>query len=273
MLVLTRRESDKVLFPSLGISVEVLRVQGNKARLGINAPDDVPILRHEVADLKGIEFAPGGPKNSDRLRKLVYAVRSRLDAAAVGLNELHRSIDEKSADEARRLIEELFNELSGLEREAHRVIEDAPVSSSETPQVLLVESSAAERKLLEAYLDLTGFQVITAKDGQDALDYLSLHAAPDIVLLEMSMARVDGVSFVRAVRSHANTRPLPIFALSDREPNELGQPVNELGQPANELGQPVAELGLDGWYTKPIDPRSLVAEMNECLRNRTQMVA
>ena len=34
MLVLSRRESDKVLFPSLGITVEVLRIQGNKTRLG-----------------------------------------------------------------------------------------------------------------------------------------------------------------------------------------------------------------------------------------------
>ena len=57
MLVLTRKESEKILFPSLGISVEVLRVRGNKTQLGIDAPIDVPILRHEIADLKAIEFA------------------------------------------------------------------------------------------------------------------------------------------------------------------------------------------------------------------------
>jgi carbon storage regulator CsrA len=71
MLVLSRRESDKVLFPSLGITVEVLRVQGNKTRLGITAPDDVPIVRHEIANLKDIEFAPEKSKNTDRLRRLV----------------------------------------------------------------------------------------------------------------------------------------------------------------------------------------------------------
>ena len=52
MLVLSRRESDQILFPSLGIAVEVLRVQGNTARLGISAPTEIPILRHEIADLK-----------------------------------------------------------------------------------------------------------------------------------------------------------------------------------------------------------------------------
>ena len=58
MLVLSRRESDKVLFPSLGISVEVLRVQGNKTRLGITAPADVPILRHEIAGFEGDRIRP-----------------------------------------------------------------------------------------------------------------------------------------------------------------------------------------------------------------------
>lgn len=75
MLVLSRREADKILFPSLGITVEVLRVQGNRTRLGINAPADVPILRHEIADLKEIEFAPGKQTNDNRLRELVHAIR------------------------------------------------------------------------------------------------------------------------------------------------------------------------------------------------------
>ena len=45
MLVLSRGETEKVLFPTLGISVEVLRVRGNLTRLGIDAPPDVPILQ------------------------------------------------------------------------------------------------------------------------------------------------------------------------------------------------------------------------------------
>ena len=259
MLVLSRRESDKVLFPSLGISVEVLRVQGNKTRLGITAPDDVPILRHEIADLKNVDFTPSGKKNRDRLRHLVYAIRTRLDAAALGLNELHRSLDEKSPEDAQRLIEELFMELSGLEREANRVLEDDGLSINETPQALLVEDSPTERTLLEAYLELTGFEVVTAPDGQDALDYLSLHSPPDIVLLDMQMPRVDGATFVRNVRSDRKLDKLPIFALS--------------GMQHDEVEVPLGGGGVDRWYVKPIDPRTLVSEVAEHLVRRPLMIA
>lgn len=49
MLVLSRGRNDKVVFPTLGISVEILRVAGNKVRLGIDAPHEIPVHRHEVS--------------------------------------------------------------------------------------------------------------------------------------------------------------------------------------------------------------------------------
>ena len=208
MLVLSRRETDRILFPSLGISVEVLRVQGNRTKIGIDAPADVPIIRHEIADLKGIEFAPGKESNDQRLKSLVYAIRTRLDSAAMNLNRLHSSLDPHTdlSTSTQPIIEELFGELQELEREAHGVLEDAGLPVNATPQALLVEDSPAERTLLEAYLDLCGFAVTTAEDGQDALDYLSMHARPDVVLLDMQMPRIDGPSFVRKVRSDQRLR-------------------------------------------------------------------
>ena len=50
MLVLSRGRNDKVVFPTLGISVEILRVAGNKVRLGIEAPHEIPVHRHEVSE-------------------------------------------------------------------------------------------------------------------------------------------------------------------------------------------------------------------------------
>ena len=49
MLVLSRKENEKVLFPHLGIAVQILRVGGGKVRLGIEAPGDVSVVRHEIA--------------------------------------------------------------------------------------------------------------------------------------------------------------------------------------------------------------------------------
>ena len=48
MLILSRREAEKVLFPGLGISVEITRVQGRSVRLGIQAPDEIRIIRGEL---------------------------------------------------------------------------------------------------------------------------------------------------------------------------------------------------------------------------------
>lgn len=245
MLVLSRRESDKVLFPSLGISVEVLRVQGNRTRLGISAPPDVPVLRHEIADLKEIEFAPGRTVNDKRLGDLVHAIRARLDAAAVYLNQLYASADEREAEQTQDLITKLFHELQHLEREANHVLDESGAPVNATPQALLVEDSATERQLLESYLDLCGFQVTTAEDGQHALDYLSLHSKPDVILLDMLMPRLDGPEFVRAVRSDPKLRGLTIFALTGMEPGDVELPLG----------------GVDRWYTKPVDPKQLVADV------------
>ncbi len=50
MLVLSRSSRQKIVFPTLGISIEVLHIAGNKVRVGIDAPTDVPVHREEVAD-------------------------------------------------------------------------------------------------------------------------------------------------------------------------------------------------------------------------------
>ena len=48
MLVLSRRPGEKVLFPGVGISVEIIRSKGNTVRIGIEAPEDIRIIRGEL---------------------------------------------------------------------------------------------------------------------------------------------------------------------------------------------------------------------------------
>jgi two-component system, OmpR family, response regulator len=55
MLVLSRSREQKIVFPTLGISVEILHIAGNRVRVGIDAPADIPVHRDEVAERIGRE--------------------------------------------------------------------------------------------------------------------------------------------------------------------------------------------------------------------------
>jgi carbon storage regulator CsrA len=64
MLVLSRRTKEKVVFPTLGISIEIHRVAGNRVQLAIAAPDNVPILRHELLERRTREATQNGTPKS-----------------------------------------------------------------------------------------------------------------------------------------------------------------------------------------------------------------
>jgi carbon storage regulator CsrA len=247
MLVLSRKETDKILFPSLGITVEILRIQGNVARIGIEAPAEVPIRRHEIADLKDVEFTTDADPGTS-LRRLVYTLRRRLDSAAVVLNQLHQQLEYDRSGKAQQLVMDVFRELRLLEKEAARATEQA---EDRPVRALLVESNANERGLLACYLRSRGFETTTAFDGQDALDYLSLHALPDIVVLDMQMPRCNGRCFIKHVRASADFSGLRVFGVSDADPASLGVAIGA--------------DGIDRWFPKPIDPEQLVVEITGAL--------
>ena len=249
MLVLTRREMERVLFPTLGISIEVLRVQGNKTRLGIDAPPDIPVLRHQLTERKSTELTPDGSSTRKQLLDLAHIVRRRLDGATSALNQLHQELDDTGEAHVQEIVLRLYRDLESLERDANQLIEWS--DAAKTRHVLVVEDSAVERKLMAAVLELSGLNVTTAGDGQDALEFLSMHAMPDAVLLDMLMPRCDGPEFVRNVRSNSEFKGMRIFAVSSADPATLGL-VN-----GNE--------GIDGWFPKPLEPAELVSVLDQQL--------
>src|SRR5688572_14674104 len=119
MLVLSRGHNDKVIFPSLGISVEILRVAGQKVRLGIEAPEEIPVHRHEVCERtqaggeadKIIKF-PASTRS--HFRQLNHDTRNRLNAAALGLHLLHRKLEAGDLSDAEATIFNIFKELKGI---------------------------------------------------------------------------------------------------------------------------------------------------------------
>lgn len=69
MLVLSRRVSEKIVLPELGVTLEITRIQGNKVRIGITAPDQVRIMRSERLDPNAVAD-PSGEKQSNCFQKL-----------------------------------------------------------------------------------------------------------------------------------------------------------------------------------------------------------
>lgn len=65
MLVLSRRRNEKVVFPTLDITIEVRRIAGNRVQLAIAAPANIPIFRHEVLEPRAREATQNGfPKSA-----------------------------------------------------------------------------------------------------------------------------------------------------------------------------------------------------------------
>lgn len=246
MLVLSRGRNDKVVFPTLGITVEVLRVEGRNVRLGIDAPKTVPILREEIAcqvELGGM--VAGQPENGG----LTHSMRNRLQKATLGLRMLQRMLDAGNADDAEPTIFKIFTELKAIEEELgqRHSLREASTNACESPRALVVEDDANERELLAGYLRLSGFNVETAMDGLQAMVHLAKSDRPDVVLLDMKMPRFDGRKTVSAIRQNPDHRTLKIFAVTGTNPVEAA--VN------------VGPDGVDRWFTKPVDPEQLVLAM------------
>lgn len=84
-----------------------------------------------------------------------------------------------------------------------------------TPLVMVVDDSVTVRKVTSRLLEREGYDVITAKDGMDAMTILQDHM-PDIMLLDIEMPRMDGFEVAQNVRSSRDLQHLPIIMITSR---------------------------------------------------------
>jgi DNA-binding response OmpR family regulator len=115
--------------------------------------------------------------------------------------------------------------------------------SSTPARVLVVDDDAVIRQLITVNLELEGFEVDTASDGQDCLDKIK-DVAPNVVTLDVMMPRLDGWETAARIRSDNDLSHVRIVLLSAR------------AQEADiERGD---KIGVDAYLTKPFDPDDLV---------------
>ena len=121
--------------------------------------------------------------------------------------------------------------------------------------VLIVEDDQDIVELLSLYLTGSGYDVVTAGNGEDALEQLQQHPA-DIALVDIMMPRMNGYDFIKALRATDN---IPVIIISART------------QAADKIVG--LDAGADGFIAKPFNPLEVTAQIRALLRRRATDVA
>lgn len=121
-------------------------------------------------------------------------------------------------------------------------------------RVMAVDDDHVIRGLLEVNLEMEGHEVITAVDGQDALDRVR-EENPDLILLDVMMPNVNGWQVAETLKSDPATRNIPIVFLSARA---MEADVRK-----------GTDLGVQAYVTKPFDPIDLMELVNRLIAERS----
>jgi len=132
-------------------------------------------------------------------------------------------------------------------------VADAPDDLGGPTTILVVDDTASIRFLIRTNLELEGYAVREAVDGEDCLEQVA-ESPPDLITIDAVMPRRDGLSTVSALRGDARSRLIPIVMVST--------------QSQNADVRRGFEAGVDAYVVKPFDPDELVATVRGLLPSR-----
>ncbi|MDE2626954.1 MAG: response regulator [Burkholderiales bacterium] len=117
-----------------------------------------------------------------------------------------------------------------------------------TKSILVVDDSASFRTIAKMALAKAGYDVLLAIDGQDAIEKLDGRKL-DLIVCDLNMPKIDGLSFVRRLKSTHAYKFTPVIMLT----TEAGAAKKAEGRDA----------GARAWITKPFQPSQLVAAVEK----------
>lgn len=117
-----------------------------------------------------------------------------------------------------------------------------------------MEDNEDNRIIYSTVLRHLGYLVIEAQDGLQAVD-LARSAQPDLILMDISIPRLDGWEATRILRRDPATRAIPIIALT--------------AHALSDDRERAAEVGFTSYLAKPIEPRAVVAEVRRWIGDGT----
>lgn len=86
------------------------------------------------------------------------------------------------------------------------------------PLILIAEDSLDGREMMRTLLSLKGYDVVVAEDGVQAVD-LALKNAPDLILIDLELPRLDGISVIKTIRRSSKLSGVPIIIVSGHQPS------------------------------------------------------
>lgn len=126
------------------------------------------------------------------------------------------------------------------------------------PTVLIADDEPEIRNVLQRFLIRQGYEPILAKDGKEALGKCRVQK-PDVILLDINMPEIDGLSVCRKLREDPATRLTPVLMLTSRASTEAR--VNGLN------------IGADDYLPKPFELSELQARIDVLLRRNERMIS
>jgi two-component system, cell cycle response regulator DivK len=121
---------------------------------------------------------------------------------------------------------------------------------SQQPLVLVVDDFQDNREMYAEYLVFSGFRVIQAANGKEALDQ-AFENRPDIIIMDLSLPVMDGWEATRRLQADRRTHEIPVVALT--------------GHAMQGHSKGAIEAGCDSFVAKPCLPDQLVAEIRKML--------
>jgi class 3 adenylate cyclase len=119
------------------------------------------------------------------------------------------------------------------------------------PRILIVDDTPANVEILEMRLAANGYEILTAGDGEEALEVIEKQE-PDLILLDIMMPRIDGIEVCRRVKANDALPFIPIVLVTSKaDPKDVVAGL---------------EAGAEEYLTKPVEHTALVARVKSMLR-------
>jgi chemosensory pili system protein ChpA (sensor histidine kinase/response regulator) len=143
--------------------------------------------------------------------------------------------------------------LRGFQAGAQPVVavQSADAEHTRPPLCLVVDDSVSVRRTMEQLMHDSGYEVLTARDGVDALGVVQSRA-PDIVLVDLEMPRMNGLELTSALRNRSATKATPVVMITSRF--------------TDKHRQLASDAGVDAFLTKPYSEDLLLHTMDDLLR-------